>query len=87
MRYAPAFGPLVDKECGDCGRKFTIGGPIWSAPIHNHDWVVSTLSDVIAMKNRYPAYDRISAVLTTISEVQCHILVGFYSILKFHLAN
>ncbi|KAH7689954.1 tRNA (guanine(26)-N(2))-dimethyltransferase protein [Dioscorea alata] len=68
VRYAPAFGPLVDKECGDCGRKFTIGGPIWSAPIHNHDWVVSTLSNVIAMKNRYPAYDRISAVLTTISE-------------------
>ncbi|KAH7689953.1 tRNA methyltransferase Trm1 protein [Dioscorea alata] len=69
VRYAPAFGPLVDKECGDCGRKFTIGGPIWSAPIHNHDWVVSTLSNVIAMKNRYPAYDRISAVLTTISEL------------------
>ena len=46
-----------------------MGGPIWSAPIHDQEWVASILADVKSMKNSYPAYDRISAVLTTISEV------------------
>ncbi|KAJ0967812.1 hypothetical protein J5N97_024729 [Dioscorea zingiberensis] len=68
VRHACAFGPIVDKECGECGSKFAIGGPIWSAPIHNHEWVVSILSNVKIMKESYPAYDKVSAVLTSISE-------------------
>lgn len=46
-----------------------MGGPIWSAPIHDQEWVSSILANVKASKERYPAYERISAVLTTISEV------------------
>lgn len=46
-----------------------MGGPIWSAPIHDLEWVTSILADVKSMKDRYPAFGRISAVLTTISEV------------------
>ncbi|XP_008230286.1 PREDICTED: probable tRNA (guanine(26)-N(2))-dimethyltransferase 2 [Prunus mume] len=68
VRYLPGFGPVVPQECNDCGKKFNMGGPIWSAPIHDQEWVTSILSDVKSMKERYPAYDRISAVLTTISE-------------------
>lgn len=68
MRYLPGFGPVVPQECTDCGKKFNMGGPIWSAPIHDHEWVTSILADLKSMKDRYPAYDRISAVLTTISE-------------------
>lgn len=69
MRYLPGFGPVVPQECSDCGKKFNMGGPIWSAPIHDQEWVTSILSDVKSMKDRYPAYERISAVVTTISEV------------------
>ncbi|XP_039159510.1 probable tRNA (guanine(26)-N(2))-dimethyltransferase 2 isoform X3 [Eucalyptus grandis] len=72
MRYLPGFGPVVPQECTDCGKKFNMGGPIWSAPIHDHEWVTSILADLKSMKDRYPAYDRISAVLTTISEVKSH---------------
>ncbi|KAF3444911.1 hypothetical protein FNV43_RR14604 [Rhamnella rubrinervis] len=68
LRYLPGFGPVVPQECSDCGKKFNMGGPIWSAPIHDQEWVTSFLADVKSMKDRYPAYDRISAVLTTISE-------------------
>lgn len=46
-----------------------MGGPIWSAPIHDQEWVAAMLANVKSMKERYPAYERISAVLTTISEV------------------
>ncbi|KNA04005.1 hypothetical protein SOVF_203710 [Spinacia oleracea] len=68
MKYYPGYGPVVPKECADCGKRFNMGGPIWSAPIHDQDWVTSMLSDVKAMKDRYPAYNRIIAVLTTVSE-------------------
>ncbi|GFP79799.1 probable tRNA (guanine(26)-n(2))-dimethyltransferase 1 [Phtheirospermum japonicum] len=68
VRYLPGFGPVVAQECSDCGKKYNMGGPIWSAPIHDQEWVTSILADVKSMKNRYPAFDRISAVLTTISE-------------------
>ncbi|KAA8530468.1 hypothetical protein F0562_005177 [Nyssa sinensis] len=67
-RHLPGFGPVVPQECSDCGKKYNMGGPIWSAPIHDQEWVTSILADVKSMKDRYPAYDRISAVLTTISE-------------------
>ncbi|KAL8199399.1 hypothetical protein R6Q57_012967 [Mikania cordata] len=68
VRYLPGFGPVVPQECSDCGKKYNMGGPIWSDPIHDQDWVASILADVKAMKHRYPAFGRISAVLTTISE-------------------
>ena len=60
---------MVPQECSDCGKKFNMGGPIWSAPIHDQEWVASILENVKSMKDRYPAYDRISAVLGTVSEV------------------
>ncbi|KAJ7974284.1 tRNA (guanine(26)-N(2))-dimethyltransferase [Quillaja saponaria] len=68
VRYLPGFGPVVPQECSDCGKKFNMGGPIWSASIHDQEWVASILADLKSMKDRYPAYDRLSAVLTTISE-------------------
>ncbi|XP_048328232.2 tRNA (guanine(26)-N(2))-dimethyltransferase 2 [Ziziphus jujuba] len=68
VKYLPGFGPVVPQECSDCGKKFNMGGPIWSAPIHDQEWVTSILADVKSMKDRYPAYNRISAILTTISE-------------------
>lgn len=68
VRYLPGFGPAVSQECSDCGKKFNMGGPIWSAPIHDQEWVAAILANVKAMKECYPAYERISAVLTTVSE-------------------
>ncbi|XP_073124512.1 tRNA (guanine(26)-N(2))-dimethyltransferase 2-like isoform X2 [Henckelia pumila] len=68
VKYHPGFGPVVPQACSDCGKKYNMGGPIWSAPIHDQEWVTSILADVISAQDNYPAYDKISAVLTTISE-------------------
>ncbi|CAL9119911.1 unnamed protein product [Musa acuminata var. zebrina] len=68
VKSAPGYGPVVPQECSDCGKKFNMGGPIWSAPMHDKEWIFSILANVKAMKERYPAYEKISAVLTTISE-------------------
>lgn len=80
VRYLPGFGPAVPQECSDCGKKFNMGGPIWSAPIHDQEWVASMLADVKSMRDRYPAYNRISAVLTTVSEVYFHLMSKFYAL-------
>ncbi|KAK9106541.1 hypothetical protein Syun_022552 [Stephania yunnanensis] len=79
IRYMPGFAPAVPQECSHCGKKFNMGGPIWSAPIHDQEWVSSMLADVNSMKDRYPAYDRISAVLTTISEYRLFGIVVMFS--------
>ncbi|TVU47589.1 hypothetical protein EJB05_07195, partial [Eragrostis curvula] len=79
VKHAPGIGPVVPQECSDCGKKFNVGGPIWSAPIHDQDWVVSTLTDVKSMKDRYPAYDKITSVLTTVSE-ELHDIPLFFSL-------
>ncbi|KAG7575680.1 S-adenosyl-L-methionine-dependent methyltransferase [Arabidopsis thaliana x Arabidopsis arenosa] len=68
VRYLPAIGPVVQQDCSHCGKKYNMGGPIWSAPMHDPEWVTSILNNVKSMKDRYPAYERISAVLTTVSE-------------------
>lgn len=68
VKHAPGFGPVVPQECTDCGKKFNMGGPIWSAPMHDQEWVLSMLENVRVMKDRYPAYGKIFAVLTAISE-------------------
>lgn len=75
MRYLPGFGPVVAQDCSDCGKKYNMGGPIWSAPIHDLEWVTSIRADVKSMKSQYPAFNRISAVLTTISEVRLNIFL------------
>ncbi|WJX70697.1 methylamine--glutamate N-methyltransferase [Trifolium repens] len=68
VRHLPGFGPVVPQECTDCGKRFVMGGPIWSAPIHDQEWVASIIEDVNRMKSSYPAYEHISAILNTISE-------------------
>jgi len=77
VRHLPGYGPAVPQECTDCGRKFIMGGPIWSAPIHDQEWVASIIEDVNRMKSSYPAYEHISAILNTISEV-CVFLQGLF---------
>ncbi|KAG1366755.1 tRNA (guanine(26)-N(2))-dimethyltransferase [Cocos nucifera] len=62
------FGPVVPQECSNCGKKFNMGGPIWSARMHDQEWVASMLANVEGMKDRYPAFQKISAVLTTVLE-------------------
>uniref|UniRef100_A0A453ANX6 tRNA (guanine(26)-N(2))-dimethyltransferase n=2 Tax=Aegilops tauschii subsp. strangulata TaxID=200361 RepID=A0A453ANX6_AEGTS len=65
----PNFCPTVPQECSECGGKFVMGGPIWSDPIHDRDWATSILSNIRATSGLYEAYAKISAILTSVSEV------------------
>lgn len=65
----PNFCPTVPEVCSECGHKFVMGGPIWSDPIHDKEWAASILSDIHAMREAYPAYPKVSAILTSVAEV------------------
>ncbi|KAI3698076.1 hypothetical protein L6452_31188 [Arctium lappa] len=59
VRYLPGFGPAVPQECSDLGKKYNMGGPICSAPIHDQDCVTSILAYVKSMKESYVAFNLI----------------------------
>lgn len=46
-----------------------MGGPMWSAPIHDQEWATSMLENVKSMKEKYPSQRKILSVLTAVLEV------------------
>ncbi|KAK7241852.1 tRNA (guanine-N2-)-methyltransferase [Aureococcus anophagefferens] len=59
---APAF-------CGETGAPFKIGGPIWSAPLHDPEWVLAGLDRVAAGVDAHlSTTERIHGMLTAVSE-------------------
>ncbi|TXG57662.1 hypothetical protein EZV62_015491 [Acer yangbiense] len=51
IRYLPGFGPVVPQVCSDCGKKFNMGGPIWSAPIHDQEWELPDVPLFLSLHN------------------------------------
>ncbi|XP_016987859.1 probable tRNA (guanine(26)-N(2))-dimethyltransferase [Drosophila rhopaloa] len=46
LKYGIPTGPAVNSQCEHCGHRHHLGGPIWSAPIHNPEFVQDLLSAV-----------------------------------------
>ncbi|KAG6543187.1 hypothetical protein Mapa_015437 [Marchantia paleacea] len=67
-RYMPANGPTILPECSQCKKHFSMGGPMWAAPIHDAEWISTTLSMATSMKAKYPAFDKLHSILTAVSE-------------------
>jgi len=68
-RHQPGAGPPVPEKCPHCGWGFNMGGPFWTEPMHDHAFVASTRAEVERSgKDAYPGYDKIHALLTTVSE-------------------
>ncbi|KAI5062041.1 hypothetical protein GOP47_0022580 [Adiantum capillus-veneris] len=67
-RYLPGTGPVILPECKHCGKRFNMGGAIWSEPIHDADWIALILKEMNASRKSYPAFDKVHGVVTAISE-------------------
>ena len=67
-KYQPGAGPVVPQRCNDCGWHYNMGGPIWSDPIHDKQWVKNVLAEVEKNKEAYPGYNKIHALLTLANE-------------------
>ncbi|KAF0691189.1 Aste57867_17537 [Aphanomyces stellatus] len=57
-----------DGTCDQCGRRFKMSGPIWSAPLHNKETVLKIRDNVLKHAAKYPTKDRLHGLLTSVSE-------------------
>lgn len=59
-----------DGSCPQTGKRFKIGGPIWSPPMHDTEWVSLLLDRVQQNRGPYPpaTRKRIHGMLTSVSE-------------------
>ncbi|GAA6021147.1 hypothetical protein JCM8202_001874 [Rhodotorula sphaerocarpa] len=51
-------------KCGECGGKFHVGGPMWSAPLHDKIFVRNMLAHVEEHAADFKTSDRIKGMLT-----------------------
>ncbi|KAI6659102.1 tRNA (guanine(26)-N(2))-dimethyltransferase isoform X2 [Oopsacas minuta] len=68
IKYKPAIGPPVDRECAFCGWTHHIGGPIWLDPIHDLNFVKDVLTSLDVESHQYKTVDRLNGILTMITE-------------------
>lgn len=54
FKYAPGHGPTVPEHCPETGSGWIMGGPFWSQPIHNQDWVKGVLG-ILEVSSRMPS--------------------------------
>ncbi|TPX63211.1 hypothetical protein SpCBS45565_g06767 [Spizellomyces sp. 'palustris'] len=68
-KVGAACGPNVGSTCEHCGRRFHIGGPFYSAPIHNQEFIKRMLRHVTdAPQEKYKTKSRMIGMLTVASE-------------------
>ncbi|XP_055837196.1 tRNA (guanine(26)-N(2))-dimethyltransferase [Episyrphus balteatus] len=46
VKFGLPTGPQVGQNCSHCGHKHHLGGPIWSAPIHDKSFVRDLLDEI-----------------------------------------
>ena len=67
-KYQPGAGPVVPQKCPSCGWHYNMGGPIWSDPIHDKDWVNNIKAEVEKNESTYPGFVKVHALLTMAQE-------------------
>ena len=67
-KITPGRGPPVGQQCGECGKEFYIGGPIWSDPIHDLSFVQHMLDRVQGEESYLGTVKRIRGTLSVILE-------------------
>ncbi|OXA50116.1 probable tRNA (guanine(26)-N(2))-dimethyltransferase isoform X2 [Folsomia candida] len=66
--YTFARGPPVSDKCSNCGSIHHVGGPIWTGPMHDKDFVSvmeKTLEDNYSYLNTFP---RIEGIINLVAE-------------------
>ncbi|XP_041980923.1 probable tRNA (guanine(26)-N(2))-dimethyltransferase isoform X2 [Aricia agestis] len=58
----------VGDHCSNCNQKYHLGGPIWSAPIHNADFVSRLSAHVETHAARFGTARRLLGVLSMVGE-------------------
>jgi len=67
--YTVGYGPVVGQNCEHCGGRHAFCGPIWSAAIHDIDFVRRVHNSVVNDGSLFPnTRQRIDGILSVVSE-------------------
>lgn len=58
-KYPPAQGPPIGPSCDQCSSKFHLGGPVWTAPIHDAAFVNRLLKSIKECPKLFNTAERI----------------------------
>mmetsp|Transcript_12381 Transcript_12381/g.40751 ORF Transcript_12381/g.40751 Transcript_12381/m.40751 type:complete len:565 (-) Transcript_12381:377-2071(-) len=80
-RSLPNHSPDLGATCSDCGWRWQMGGPIWSDPIHDQEWVTALLEHMEQYHESYEGYGKVHALLTNVSEelTDCPLYVSLHN--------
>ncbi|XP_065187249.1 tRNA (guanine(26)-N(2))-dimethyltransferase-like [Sycon ciliatum] len=67
-KIVPGTSVGIPSECTECGSRFNIGGPIWTGPMHDKEFVDRVIDSVVASRESYGTADRIIGMLSIVSE-------------------
>jgi len=69
FKYMAGIGPpMVGQQCDQCGKSYRLGGPMWSAPLHDRDFVKSVLNQVATNPTPPATQKRIIGMLSVAME-------------------
>ncbi|XP_076443718.1 tRNA (guanine(26)-N(2))-dimethyltransferase-like isoform X2 [Babylonia areolata] len=67
-KFVPGSGPPVGPTCEHCGHKHQIGGPIWSAPLHDAAFLDKMLGRVDRDQGLFKTSERMKGMLSVARE-------------------
>ena len=67
-KYSAAQGPSVPDRCAQCNSHLRMGGPIWSHPIHDVDFLQRVIESVKQNSDRFTTSNRIVGMLSLMAE-------------------
>lgn len=69
VKYALPVGPYIKDRCEHCNHRYHTGGPIWTDPIHDRDFVQRLLQTIQREPyTKLTTHSRILGVLTVVNE-------------------
>lgn len=68
FKYFPSTGPPVSERCEHCNSRHQLGGPIWSDPLYDTGFINRVLKRVETDPSRFTTSDRITGILTVMTE-------------------
>ncbi|RVE42592.1 hypothetical protein evm_012761 [Chilo suppressalis] len=78
MKAFLPMGPPVTEHCIHCNQRHHLGGPIWTAPIHDPVFVSRVLGELCSERHSLGTRDRIEGVLSMVLE-ELHDVPLYYS--------
>ncbi|KAK4048628.1 RNA methyltransferase tRNA(m5U54)methyltransferase [Microbotryomycetes sp. JL201] len=61
--YHSPTGPPVGEQCANCGGRHSIGGPMWSGPLHNKSFIDDMLGIIEEDEDKFKTASRIQGML------------------------